>query len=278
MKLQVLSDNRAMHDDVVTEHGLCIYLEADSYKCLLDTGASDVFIRNAANMHIDLVDIDYVFISHGHSDHLGGLEAFLEMNKKAKIVVARHALTQRFFSTRNGVKEISACLNLERWEDRFVYVDAEMQFENEIRVLPHCVRTHPMPKANATLFKKTEDEMQLDDFNHELIVCFGVGKLLIYTGCAHGGVLNMLQSVTQVVPKPIACVIGGFHLLDGYDGQYETEAELVTLASQLMKTYPSASYYTGHCTGDKAYQQLRTILSDRLQQFYAGFTLDVSIH
>jgi 7,8-dihydropterin-6-yl-methyl-4-(beta-D-ribofuranosyl)aminobenzene 5'-phosphate synthase len=112
MKLVVLSDNRQLQQTLGNEHGLCIYLETEKYKCLLDTGASDMFIHNAEQMVIDLEDVDYVFISHGHSDHIGGLQAFLEINHKAKIVLSRNALTQRFYSVRNGMRDISSKIDI----------------------------------------------------------------------------------------------------------------------------------------------------------------------
>ena len=83
MKWTVLSDNRRCDDSLETEHGLSILLETKKHRILLDTGTSDIFIRNAAKMNIDLSTVDYVFISHGHSDHAGGLKHFMEINDNA---------------------------------------------------------------------------------------------------------------------------------------------------------------------------------------------------
>ena len=76
MKWTVLSDNRNNDISLCIEHGLSILLETDKHRILLDTGASDVFIRNAETLGIELSTVDYVFISHGHSDH-SGLENIL---------------------------------------------------------------------------------------------------------------------------------------------------------------------------------------------------------
>ena len=95
MKWTVISDNRTCNDLLQTEHGLSILLETEHHRILLDTGASDVFIRNAEKMGIDLSTVDYVFISHGHSDHAGGLKHFMEINDKAKVIVSPDALKEK---------------------------------------------------------------------------------------------------------------------------------------------------------------------------------------
>ncbi len=59
-----------------------------------DTGASDLFIRNARLLHIDLQKVDYLILSHGHSDHTGGLRHFLELNKQATVVCKREPSLQ----------------------------------------------------------------------------------------------------------------------------------------------------------------------------------------
>lgn len=90
MKWTVLSDNRSFDGLLMTEHGLSILLETEKHRILLDSGASDVFIRNAERLDTALSTVDNVFISHGHSNHAGGLKHFMEINNKAKIIVSPH--------------------------------------------------------------------------------------------------------------------------------------------------------------------------------------------
>jgi 7,8-dihydropterin-6-yl-methyl-4-(beta-D-ribofuranosyl)aminobenzene 5'-phosphate synthase len=107
MKWTVLSDNRTCNNLLQTEHGLSILLETVKHRILLDTGASDAFIRNAEKMGIDLSTVDYVFISDGHSDHAGGLKHFMEIKTQAKVIVSPDALKGRFFSKRRYLHSIT---------------------------------------------------------------------------------------------------------------------------------------------------------------------------
>ena len=111
MQWTVLSDNRSCNPALETEHGLSILLATEQHKILLDTGASDVFIRNAELLGVDLNDVDSVFISHGHSDHAGGLRYFLESNRQArtafKVIVSPDAMSGRFFSKRGNLHSIT---------------------------------------------------------------------------------------------------------------------------------------------------------------------------
>jgi len=277
MRIVILSDNRKLDESLESEHGLSIYLETDQYKCLLDTGASDIFIHNAEKLGIDLSDIDYVFISHGHADHIGGLPAFLEINLKAKVVLSSQALNQRFFSKRLGMHEIGISLDVNQYPGRFIFVDSESVFENNIRVFSVHHETFPQPKGNKALFKDAGKGLEPDDFNHELIVCFGTDNLLVFTGCGHKGLLNILDTVKEKTGKQVRYAIGGFHLLDSTaQQQYESEEEIEAMAEILKRDYPRTDFITGHCTGEEVYNQLKRILGDKSGQFYAGFEIIIN--
>jgi 7,8-dihydropterin-6-yl-methyl-4-(beta-D-ribofuranosyl)aminobenzene 5'-phosphate synthase len=116
MTWTVLSDNRTQNPSLQTEHGLSILLETEKHRILLDTGASDVFIRNAEVMGINLSTVDNLFISHGHSDNAGGLKHFMAINDKAKIRVRRVGASMNWRCTWNAERrkrshaDSSACI------------------------------------------------------------------------------------------------------------------------------------------------------------------------
>ena len=259
MKWTVLSDNRTCDNSLETEHGLSVLLDTGRYRILLDTGASDVFIRNARKMGIDLSTVDYVFISHGHSDHAGGLKYFTECNRQAKVIVSAQALSGKFYSKRQSLHSITT-----EWpvdiKDRLILVDNTCAVSEGVHVIAHISKTHPIPQGNRHLFiENTHGHFVPDDFSHELAL-YTDG--LLFTGCAHSGLENILAACAY----PVKTVVGGFHLLD----DHESEAELTGLAKRLTSAYPDTQFYTSHCTGDKVFAALKTVMGGQLKAFCCG--------
>ena len=256
MQWTVLSDNRSSNPALETEHGLSILLQTEQHKILLDTGASDVFIRNAEQLGIDISDVDYVFISHGHSDHAGGLRYFLEHNRQAQVIVSPDAMSGKFFSKRGNLHSITT-----EWpeidDERLVLVDQTCEIAEGLHVIAHIPQVHPIPKGNQNLYvQNVNGDYIHDNFRHELALYVDD---LLFTGCAHSGLENILAAC----PWPVHTVVGGFHLLDGL----ESEEELAALAKRLKVNYPETLFYTSHCTGDHVFEVMKSVMGEQLQSF-----------
>ena len=265
MKWTVLSDNRSNDSRLSTEHGLSILLQTERHKILLDTGVSDVFMRNAELLNIDLSDVDYVFISHGHRDHAGGLRYFVEHYQQGKaqtefkVIVSPNAMSGQFFSKRGYLHNITT-----KWpeihEERLLKINHTCEITDNIRVIAHIPQIHPMPKGNKYLYvQDTKGDYIHDDFRHELALYV---EGLLFTGCAHSGLENILAAC----PWPVHTVVGGFHLLD----RQESKEELTTLAQKLKANYPMTHFYTSHCTGDTVFEVMKDVMDEQLQAFCLG--------
>ena len=264
MKWTVLSDNRSNDNSLFTEHGLSILQTTERHKILLDTGASDVLVRNAERLGVNLSDVDYVFISHGHSDHAGGLRYFFEHNRQAKVIVSLDAMRGKFYSKRGNLHSITA-----DWpeidDDRLILIDQTSEITEGIHVIAHIPQNHPMPKGNQNLFVQDGNgQYVLDDFRHEMAL-YTDG--LLFTGCAHSGLENILAAC----PWPVHTVVGGFHLLDGQ----ETEDEIKPLTQKLKNNYPDTQFYTSHCTGDNVFEVMKNVMGKQIQSFSAGTIITV---
>ena len=243
-----------------TEHGLSIILHTERHKILLDTGASDVFIRNAELLGVYLSNVDYVFISHGHSDHAGGLRYFLEQNQRAKVIVSPDAMSGKFFSKRGNLHSITT-----EWpeidDDRLILIDQTCEIAEGLHVIAHISQVHPVPKGNQNLYVQDANGDYIhDDFLHELALYVDG---LLFTGCAHSGLENILAAC----PWPVHTVVGGFHLLDGL----ETDEELAALAQRLIANYPKTQFYTSHCTGDNVFDVLKDVMGEQLHASHIGW-------
>lgn len=274
MKLLVLADNRRTDASLETEHGLCLYVETGTARYLLDTGRTDVFIRNAERLGVDLTTVDYVFLSHAHADHTGGLEAFLAINEKAVILLHPTVLSERYYSSRHGgFKDIGLPFDLSPWLHRCRMVDAPLTLEDDTLVYGCQTDKFALPKANATLWKGSLANPVPDTFDHELLIMLGGPSGMLYTGCAHKGLLNVLTETSSRGMHP-RWVVGGFHLLDSQPGHLYEDTETIRHTSEwLLADYPETHYLTGHCTGDAVFERMKAVLGPNLQQFYTGLKI-----
>lgn len=276
MKVVVLIDNNPDPEGkYLTEHGISIYFEADGLKWLLDVGASPDFGINARKMGIDIADVDYLVLSHAHRDHTGGLEYFLRKNKKARVVMAPLSSGQLFVSYR---KQIHHDITINHqivadFADRFDFAENDLNLSPNVILVRHISKDSPLPKANCLLFQTDGVLERLDDFRHEIALAVRTTEgIVLFSGCSHHGILNILGTVSQIFKgEKIIATIGGTHLLDSdWYSEFETETEIAELANTIVLNYPAMKLITGHCTGIQAQQLFSKVLLNRFELFHSG--------
>jgi 7,8-dihydropterin-6-yl-methyl-4-(beta-D-ribofuranosyl)aminobenzene 5'-phosphate synthase len=132
---------------------------------------------------------------------------------------------------------------------------------------------YALPKGNRRLFVKRGGTYRRDSFAHELAMVVKEGpEWVVFTGCAHSGILNMVVTVTKQFPEvPIKAVFGGFHLigLPVLNTMAGSKGQVRSIGEELLN-YPIERVYTGHCTGPKAYRVLKEVMAERLESFPTG--------
>ena len=266
MKLTVLvDDNMSDCRRLLAEHGLCFYIEDDDKKILFDTGYSDVFIKNAISLGINLLDLDYIVLSHGHYDHTWGLTHYmafymsaLEQKQKVKkptIVAHPDIFLEKY---EEGFGEIGCMLTETKLKKCFnilktfepVSLTDNLVFLAEIPRFNDFEAKEPMEKALRN--GKYEDDYILED---SALAYKLKNSLSIITGCSHSGICNIVEYSQKIFKTTkIESIIGGFHLID-------TPKEKIDKIIGYLKEQDIKELYPCHCTDFNARTELSKILN-----------------
>ncbi len=269
MIIKTLAENTAVSEAFGSEHGLSLYIETAKHHLLFDMGASALFAENAAKMGVDLSTVDIAVLSHDHYDHGGGLKKFLELNQKAKIHVSAQAFGKRYAKSPDGKYKYIGIDESLLSHDRFVFVSGYMRINEEMELFSGVRPVKFAPSGNKDLFMMRGDSMVPDDFAHEqnLIIREG-GKVVLIAGCAHNGIVNIIEHMQTAGYGSPTHVIGGFHLYNRSADRDEDPELVGRIGNRLNET--DSQYYTCHCTGIGSYNILKTIMGDRIGYLASG--------
>ena len=275
MHIKCLIENTSTSETYEAEHGLSLYIQTEKHHLLFDFGASPLFMKNAVQMDVDLSQIDLGILSHGHYDHGGGLEAFMKLNDRTKICVTQKAF-EKHYSKRSeqGILNIGLDSKLAE-NDQIYYIGKMLKVDDELLLFSDVKGRELVPIGNQYMFVDANGgTYSQDGFLHEQnLIIEENGKTVLIAGCAHRGIINIVNRAADYIGKMPDVVIGGFHLHSREESQCETAERIRQLGELLLQT--GSKYYTCHCTGVKAYEILRSVMGEQMQYFSTGQTLNI---
>ena len=226
MRATVLVDNCALFDrPYLAEHGFAVYIEAEGTKVLFDTGYSDAVARNAAGLKIDLLDLDYIVLSHGHNDHTWGLHHLLRLFSDAIMEGTAHRLPRLvahphcfYPRPKPPFPDIGAVLTADE-VGRFMPLELTsrpVQLTPNLFFLGEIERSLPFEAFDPGPRRIVMPDgcVQADSLVDDTALAFrGTDGLAVITGCAHSGICNTVEHARRVCGEDrIADIVGGLHL------------------------------------------------------------------
>ena len=277
MRITALVDNERLRGrpDLAKEWGVSLHVLHAGGSLLFDTGTSGRFADNAAKLGVDVAAVDTAVLSHAHSDHGGGLLRFFAVNTRAPVFARSDVRDAALFAKILGLPR-SIGLDPRVFLDhglRMQLIAANTQVRARVHLITEIGREHPKPRFNRILYRREHGKLVPDDFRHELVMALEEDDgLVIFTGCSHLGVLDMLEAVRAALPdRRIKGLVGGFHLagLPPFDLSGEKRADIERLA-RALQALGLPRIVTGHCTGLRPFRALQAVLGERVEYLATG--------
>jgi len=272
-RIVVLVENIASRDDLVAEHGLSVWIEANGLRFLFDTGQGGALVRNAEALGIALKSADAVLLSHGHYDHTGGLAHVLDRQDPPALHIHPAAVEPKYSRGAGGpVRDVGMPLKVRD----FVRSAPGLRWTvGPTEVCPGLFLTGPVPRRNS--FEDTggpffsDEQCRVPDALTDDQAAFmdTPEGLVVVLGCAHSGVINTLRYIRDLGWRaPIRAVMGGMHLLNAGRERMDRTAEA-------LKEFEIGQLFPAHCTGREATGRLSREFPGQCHPFSSGTVLEL---
>ena len=263
-KVTTLCENNIGHgsQNLIGEHGLSFYVEADDRRILFDTGQNLGIANNAGVLGIDLSRIDTVVLSHGHYDHSSGLKSLLDCNTDFTLCAHPDVFSPKVRAAGDGHKYIGIPVDRNALEQKGVKIQLD---QDPVSLAPGITTTGTILLSNefeavgSEFYLKNGDDFTADTLSDDRALILDTQKgLVVLLGCSHRGVVNTLNHVTQIAGrKRIHSILGGLHL-------GKASGEKLQKIIGHLRAFELDKIGVGHCTGPKAFVALANAFGDKV--------------
>jgi 7,8-dihydropterin-6-yl-methyl-4-(beta-D-ribofuranosyl)aminobenzene 5'-phosphate synthase len=261
-RITILYDAFGTDAAMKKDWGFSALVEISGKRILFDTGNdADIFEGNIKAKNIDLTSIDFVVLSHRHSDHMAGLNHVLRVNPTVKIYAPREG-----FGIYGSSLPSSFYRKDESLPPEMRYYDGKppevMKFGTawqgaNIELIDKTTEIAP----GITLLALVSDVPGTRELKELSLAVNTSDGVVLVVGCSHPGIEKIVEAAAAINSK-IRLIAGGFHLVAATD---EVIAKAVTT---LKDTFKVESIAPGHCTGEPTFAALKRAYGDRY--LYAG--------
>jgi 7,8-dihydropterin-6-yl-methyl-4-(beta-D-ribofuranosyl)aminobenzene 5'-phosphate synthase len=266
-------------NSIRAEHGFstCIMVTKDGHtrQLLFDFGFSeDGAALNAQALKADLSQVETLVLSHGHLDHLGGLENLVKAVGKKNLDLVVHPGVfdkARYLKAAEGLNIYVPSLSREKTDQLGVNIietrEPCLLLDGDVVFLGEIPRVTDFEKGAPNMFYQVDDEEKQDPFHDDSGIVINIKEkgLVVISGCAHAGIVNTVkhaQSITGV--SKVWAVMGGFHL-SGADFN-----DVISPTTKGLKEIEPRYIIPTHCTGRDAVRYIEEMMPDSFLLNMAG--------
>ncbi|MCK4391956.1 MBL fold metallo-hydrolase [Candidatus Bipolaricaulota bacterium] len=229
MAVTIVYDNYEYDPRLKTAWGFSCLIEGLEETLLFDTGGdSTILLDNMRALGVDPSRVDVIVLSHIHGDHVGGLFGLLAENSAVKVI-----LPESFPA--NFKDEVRA------FGAELIEVHEQMEI---------CSGVHSTGELGSGIKEQS------------LVIKTREG-LVVITGCAHPGVVNIVRKAKALLDTQVYLVMGGFHMLGM--GENRIEAVIAQFKEEGVQRVAPC-----HCSGDLTRELFQEVYGENFIEVGAG--------
>ncbi|MGY4312818.1 MBL fold metallo-hydrolase [Bradyrhizobium sp. JR3.5] len=268
-RITILYDAFGTDTAMTKDWGFSALIEVGGKRILFDTGDNaKIFAANVKAKDVDLTNLDFVVLSHRHSDHMAGLSYVLSVNPKIKIYAPKEGFGIYGSSLPSSFYRKDESLPPEmRYYDgkppeimKFGAAWADANFE----LIDQTTEIAP----GITLIALISDLPGTKELKELSLAVNTADGIVLVVGCSHPGIERIVEAAAAINPR-IRLIAGGFHLVIAPD-------EVITkVTAALQDRFKVESIAPGHCTGEPTFAALKKAFGDKY--IYAGAGTSIAI-
>ena len=277
IRLTILCENsvdRVSPYGLLGEHGFSCHLQTSAGNFLFDTGGGMTIMNNAKLMGIDFKKLQGIMFSHGHFDHTGGLKQVLEETGKIPIYAHPDLFSAHYSKNSGKMHNIGVPWpqpELEELGASFTFSSTPYEVAPGLLLSGEVPRVSKVETGDPNLLSLSESGGEVSDpLSDDLSLFINTEKgLVILLGCAHAGLLNIIDHAIQVTgQKKIYMILGGTHLKFCSDEQ-------MTATLNRLEELDVDLIGASHCTGLRGARMLAERFGERFFSASVGTEIDI---
>lgn len=270
VKITFLVENTVIAPGWQGEYGFAALVTVDDKSYLFDTGSAEALFTNINLAGMSLEDVEGIIISHGHFDHTGGLIKAIQLAGKKNVYAHSNIFADRYAQAGDNyipIGSVAAQADIEKNGGKLIYTDDFTMISPNIYATGFVPRITDYEDVGGNFKVKCNGEYEDDILEDDMaIVIDHPDGLIIMSGCAHAGIVNIIEYVrSKMNNKKVQAFLGGTHLVSA-------DSNRINRTAEYLEKLEINQIVLAHCTGFYAAAQLYKRLGGKVIKGDTGMT------